>query len=246
MDPWVPTTRRVPSLSSQAATAAIPHSKPRNMGISFPPPPPPAKSTKAPTKSTFELPGEAFQRKIKEQKEARLKRMEEEEQRRKEEKAKPPPPRGPTPASPTKLSEAAQKLAAQKIAAQRLAGMTAGSRLSFSGLPLNRVSMSGSPAGHRASISESSNPDQALEKRPTFKKAEARKSQVQLQSKKPGASIPRASSKDALDRESQAQAVLKARREAADRGRETVKMWAEMQKQKEDRAKAAAAAASKV
>ncbi|EHL03732.1 hypothetical protein M7I_0380 [Glarea lozoyensis 74030] len=47
------------------------------------------KSTKAPTKSNFELPGEALSRKKKEAHEARLKAREEEERKRREFKAKP-------------------------------------------------------------------------------------------------------------------------------------------------------------
>jgi len=48
------------------------------------------KSTKPPTKSTFELPGEAVSRRKREAHEARLKAQEEEERRRREFKAKPP------------------------------------------------------------------------------------------------------------------------------------------------------------
>jgi uncharacterized protein YaiL (DUF2058 family) len=51
-------------------------SGPRRATVSRPasllPPKPPAKSTKAPTRSTFELPGEAVARRLKEQREARL------------------------------------------------------------------------------------------------------------------------------------------------------------------------------
>ncbi|KFY21522.1 hypothetical protein V493_07335 [Pseudogymnoascus sp. VKM F-4281 (FW-2241)] len=50
---------------------------------------PKVKSTKAPTKSTFELPGEALSRKKREAHEARLKSQEEEEKKRREFKAKP-------------------------------------------------------------------------------------------------------------------------------------------------------------
>jgi hypothetical protein len=50
---------------------------------------PKVKSTKPPTKSTFELPGEALSRKKREAYEARLKAQEEEERKRREFKAKP-------------------------------------------------------------------------------------------------------------------------------------------------------------
>jgi hypothetical protein len=49
----------------------------------------PIKSTKAPTKSNFELPGEAISRKNKEARDARIKVQEEEERKRREFKAKP-------------------------------------------------------------------------------------------------------------------------------------------------------------
>lgn len=200
------TTRREPSISSQAATANIPHSKTRAIGMSFPPPAPLAKSTKAPTTSTFELPGEAFQRKIKEQKEERKKRMEEEEQRRKEAKAKP---------------------------------------VYFKPIPtVARVATShhkpaAPSAGSRASIVDTTRQTTDLEKKPTFKKLEVRKPVAIVEVRNPVVS-----SKDELDREARAQSVLKARQDANERGRQTVKMWAEMQKQKEERAKAAATAAA--
>ncbi|KAF2651352.1 hypothetical protein K491DRAFT_781925 [Lophiostoma macrostomum CBS 122681] len=49
-------------------------SKRRPISMSFPTPPPPSKSTKAPTTSTFQLPGEAVAAKLKAQREERLKR----------------------------------------------------------------------------------------------------------------------------------------------------------------------------
>lgn len=52
-------------------------------------------------------------------------------------------------------------------------------------------------------------------------------------------SPPKQQQQQQQDREAQAQAVLKARREAAERGRQTVRMWAEQQKLKEQKAKAA-------
>lgn len=49
----------------------------RPISISFPTPPPPPRATKPPTKSTFQLPGEAVAAKLKAQKEERLKREQE-------------------------------------------------------------------------------------------------------------------------------------------------------------------------
>jgi hypothetical protein len=52
----------------------IPHSKPRPVSLSFPTPPPAARSSKAPTKSSFQLPGEAVAAKLKATREDRMKR----------------------------------------------------------------------------------------------------------------------------------------------------------------------------
>lgn len=53
-----------------------PHSKPRPVTLSFPTPPPPPKSKKAPTTSTFRLPGEAVAAKLKAAREERMKKEE--------------------------------------------------------------------------------------------------------------------------------------------------------------------------
>lgn len=58
-------------------------SRRRPISMHFPTPPPPAKSAKAPTKSTFTLPGEAVAAKLKAAREERLKREEEELRKRK-------------------------------------------------------------------------------------------------------------------------------------------------------------------
>lgn len=60
--------------TTEKATVDIPHSKPRPVSLPFPTPPPPPKSTKAPTRSTFQLPGEAIAAKLKAAKEERLKK----------------------------------------------------------------------------------------------------------------------------------------------------------------------------
>jgi hypothetical protein len=68
----------------------IPHSKPRPISLSFPTPPPPPKSRKAPTQSTFKLPGEAVAEKLKATREARMQK-EAEEQKKQPFKARPVP-----------------------------------------------------------------------------------------------------------------------------------------------------------
>ncbi|GAB7335324.1 hypothetical protein MBLNU13_g07721t1 [Cladosporium sp. NU13] len=65
------TTKPLPKPKTETV---IPHSKPRPVSLSFPTPPPAAKSSKAPTKSSFQLPGEAVAAKLKAAREERLKR----------------------------------------------------------------------------------------------------------------------------------------------------------------------------
>ena len=60
----------------------IPHSKPRPVSLSFPTPPPAAKSRKAPTTSTFVLPGEAVAARLKAAREARVGAPEAEEKKK--------------------------------------------------------------------------------------------------------------------------------------------------------------------
>lgn len=71
--------------------AVIPHSKPRPVSLSFPTPPPPPKSTKAPTRSAFQLPGEAIAAKLKAAREERKLKEEEETKAKPAFKARPAP-----------------------------------------------------------------------------------------------------------------------------------------------------------
>ncbi|KAK4989761.1 hypothetical protein LTR66_006982 [Elasticomyces elasticus] len=87
-----PTVReRKQPVDGEKAQVIIPHSKPRPMTLSFPMPPPPPKSTKQPTRSTFQLPGEAVAAKLKAAREERLKREQEEQDQKREFKARPVP-----------------------------------------------------------------------------------------------------------------------------------------------------------
>ncbi|KAH0366768.1 hypothetical protein KCU65_g5143, partial [Aureobasidium melanogenum] len=79
--------------NERGAPANIPHSKPRPMSMSFPTPPPPPKSSKAPTQSTFQLPGEAIAAKLKAEKEERLRRQAESGTTAKPTYKPPPPPK---------------------------------------------------------------------------------------------------------------------------------------------------------
>ncbi|KAK0313494.1 hypothetical protein LTR01_001750 [Friedmanniomyces endolithicus] len=96
-----PISRRVPSTGTKKSDTAaktrekkdvvIPHSKPRPVSLSFPTPPPPPKSKKAPTTSTFQLPGEAVAAKLRAAREERTKKDTEEEQKKPAFKARPVP-----------------------------------------------------------------------------------------------------------------------------------------------------------
>jgi hypothetical protein len=68
-------------------------SKRRPVSVSFPTPPPPHKSTKPPTTSNFQLPGEAVAARLKAQREERQKREEEEAAKKPVFKARPAPAR---------------------------------------------------------------------------------------------------------------------------------------------------------
>ena len=81
-----PSPSRSSQVEMQKGTAKT---KARKPSMSLRPPPPIAKSTKAPTRPTFELPGEAISRKLKEQREEKLKRQAEEQQKKREFKARP-------------------------------------------------------------------------------------------------------------------------------------------------------------
>ncbi|KAF2256432.1 hypothetical protein BU26DRAFT_499099 [Trematosphaeria pertusa] len=126
-----PTTRPAVSRSSSVRTASSKEarkgsgevsdylaSKRRPISMSFPTPPPPPKSTKAPTKPSFQLPGEAIAAKLKAQKEERLKREAEARPVKQRPISMPPPPKstkGPTNPNFQLPGEAvAAKLKAQK------------------------------------------------------------------------------------------------------------------------------------
>ena len=146
-------SRRVTSVSSEKSLgdsteapekkeAVIPHSKPRPMSMNFPVPKAPPKSTKAPTTSTFQLPGEAVVAKLKAAKEARLAR-EAEDAKKKAFKARPAPTSAKAPAvRQTSTSKARESLMGGKppttsalAASHRRASSVAASRPSTGGKP---------------------------------------------------------------------------------------------------------------
>lgn len=84
-----PTDSKRSAAIATAVTAEPPAAKKRPVSATLKAPFQPSKSTKPPTRPTFELPGEAISRKLKEQREERLKHEEEEKQKKREFKARP-------------------------------------------------------------------------------------------------------------------------------------------------------------
>ncbi|KAK3653234.1 hypothetical protein LTR56_004770 [Elasticomyces elasticus] len=68
-----------PTSPREKREVVIPHSKPRPVSLSFPTPPPPPKSKKAPTVSSFQLPGEAVAARLKAARHERAPKVEEAE-----------------------------------------------------------------------------------------------------------------------------------------------------------------------
>ncbi|PVI07868.1 hypothetical protein DM02DRAFT_234885 [Periconia macrospinosa] len=94
-------------------------SKRRPISMSFPTPPPPPKSQRAPTKATFELPGEAVAAKLKAQKEERLKREAEAGSAKKPRPiSMPPPPKSTKPPTKPNFQLPGEAIAA-KLKAQK-------------------------------------------------------------------------------------------------------------------------------
>ena len=84
-----PATSANPTPQAQAPPPKTAASTKRTLSSIHKPPFQPTKSTKQPTRPSFELPGEAISRKLKEQREERLKREDEENDKKREFKARP-------------------------------------------------------------------------------------------------------------------------------------------------------------
>ncbi|KAK4496513.1 hypothetical protein PRZ48_012493 [Zasmidium cellare] len=278
------TAKRITSASSAISNGdepaiekketVIPHSKPRPISLSFPTPPPPPKSTKAPTQSNFQLPGEAIAAKLKAAKEARLAKEAEELEKRKAFKARPAPSITKTPTvRQTSTSKARESLMTGKPLASssgvhKRANSVATTRPSTgprpssvkptitkpaapakkSTAPSQTVSVTKRPATAMASLNKPlSRPTTA--NRPTTTnttKPTARPSSVMA---RPTSTVPPNKSgtskgKEVFNRAAQAkstaekekrekeEAAKKARIEAAERGRQASREWAEKQKLK--------------
>ncbi|KAF2479978.1 hypothetical protein BDY17DRAFT_312886 [Neohortaea acidophila] len=238
----------------------IPHSKPRPVSLSFPTPPQPMKSTKAPTQSTFQLPGEAVAAKLKAAKEARQQKELDEAGQKKAFKARPVPAslsRAPS-VRHTNASKARESLMSGKdlrastaaattpgaVAAHRRAQSVATAlnpRVSVSHSTLSASRLGTSTASSKPSagrLSTASTASTAHRPRPSLAPAS---------SFNPTASTQRpttttAKGKEVFNRPAAAKAAAekakfdkeaaakKARAEAAERGRAASREWAEKQK----------------
>ncbi|KAH9810078.1 nucleolar and coiled-body phosphoprotein 1-like [Teratosphaeria destructans] len=236
--------------------AVIPHSKPRPISISFPTPPPPPKSKKAPTSSTFQLPGEAVAAKLKAAREARLAKEAEAAQKRehtKDEPRKPAFKARPVPASlkqapsvrPTNASRARESLkssarpgaATSAVGAHRRASSVATATRTSSIAPKTAALK---PSGSEQPINVAKRPSTAMAissgTRSSMPPAETTAQRVPSKGPAKGKEVfnRAAISKAAAEKErkEKEEAAKKARAAAAERGRQLSKEWAEKQRLK--------------
>ncbi|KAK5697316.1 hypothetical protein LTR97_007453 [Elasticomyces elasticus] len=254
------TSTTKPTSPREKREVVIPHSKPRPVSLSFPTPPPPPKSKKAPTVSTFQLPGEAVAARLKAARDERAPKIEEAETVKKPAfKARPVPAsltRAPS-IKPTVSSRARESILAPGATpatstahkrAQSTITSSTGPRASLRGGPLADLSiarqrprpstaMAGTGAP-RASVGISGlrNGDMAPPSAP------ARGGRVASAGTSKGKEVfQRAAANKAAEekeRKLKEEAAKQARKEASERGRVLSREWAERQKAK----KAAAAA----
>lgn len=267
------TNRRITSNTSNADTSkpgakpkketVIPHSKPRPVSLSFPTPPPAARSTKAPTKSTFQLPGEAVAAKLKAAREERLKRE------AAAASSKPTAEKKDAAAEkkPAFKARPAPNMAKQAPSVRQTAASRAReSIMNPSGTTAPKPTSTGTSSSHKRSNTLATTrprpsttlapPQLTVPKRP-------RPSSMQIASSSSGAPAAQragsgsgtakgkevyaraAAAKNAAEAEKREkeEAARKARKAAAERGRQASREWAEKQKARKAAAVAAAAAA---
>ncbi|KAF2864108.1 hypothetical protein K470DRAFT_267595 [Piedraia hortae CBS 480.64] len=214
--PRVSTLPSLPEKFNPNSKVEIPHSKPRPISISFPTPPPPPKSSKPPTKSNFQLPGEAVAAKLKAAREARLLAVQEEEKDKKTFKARPVPKslsRAPT------VKGTAKSRARESILAGGSSGpldQTAKRAVS------DKAKINAAPRA-RAASAASATKGSVIEEEPGPKKATGKEILA-----RPAIELRAARS----EKEKKEAAVKLARAEAAERSRLLSREWAEKQKQK--------------
>lgn len=260
-------TRRAPSgnTGKDAEAAAngekkevvIPHSKPRPVSLSFPAPPPPAKSTKAPTQSTFQLSGDAVAAKLKAAREARMQK--EAEEQKPTFKARPVPSslsKAPS-IRQTTASKARESIMASKdpkgsnVAANAAQKRVSSTATKAPSAPKPRV-VSKDTSKPATVSSKPASGDLVVKKRPSTTLANASKARASFTTAtEPNTSAQRAPSnttkgtvkgKEVFNRAAAAKAAAekdkqekeaaakKARADAAERGRQASREWAEKQK----------------
>lgn len=236
----------------QKTERAMPHSKPRPVSVSFPAPPPPAKSTKAPTKANFQLPGEAVAAKLKAQREERTKREAEEAEAKKAAgfKARPVPAglkKAPS-VRQTNASKARESLGAGKPAPALVGGShqrakSVATKPTAAG-PANGKSFT--PGLDAIKVHKRASTAMANTSKPRTSLGTSTSSHAAAGSRVPSKGkevFSRfAASKEAAEKEKHAKedAAKKARADAAERGRQASREWAEKQKLRKSGLKPAA------
>lgn len=244
--------------SVEKKEAVIPHSKPRPVSLSFPTPPPPAKSTKAPTQSTFQLPGEAVAAKLKAAREARQQKEAEEAEKKPAFKARPVP--AGLSKAPSVRQTTASKARESVMNGKDLktsAPAPSASVKRTSSLATSRPIMAPprDPAKRAAISAKPSTLSLEVKKRPSAVSSNASKSRSSVAAATPApvSAAQRASSNPtkgtakgkevfnraanlkaaaAAEKAEKEAAAKKARVEAAERGRQASRDWAEKQKQR--------------
>lgn len=229
-----PAHKRAASTTSAALKPAPAPIKRRPISSVLSPPPPPAKSTKPPTRPTFQLPGEAISRKLKEQREERIKQQQEEEAKKREFKAKPVR----KSIAPVVVRGTTASRARQSLALGRDEDVVSG---------LDRLSLAGGESKRSSSIAVNKRPvsvsvaPPALTRKPSttvskpgplVKSTVTAADAVQQRMKAReifGRDRQEKEERERIKREKEA-AAKKAREEAAERGRQASREWAEKQK----------------
>lgn len=220
-----------------SAQVDIPHSKPRPMHITYPTPPAAPKSTRPPTRPTFQLPGEAVAAKLKAAKEERLRKDEEPPFKKAPFKARPAPRMSLDHGLVRQTKASLAREALMNPDRRSSSAVVQPSRLSMMHAVDRRASSSGSVADHRSSRSSSVAPP-----RPSLLSASVSGPRPSLSGT--GASTRTDKGKEVFRRAAQnlaeqerkrkekEEAAKKARAEAAERGRLASKEWAERQRLK--------------
>ncbi|EXJ82534.1 hypothetical protein A1O3_06347 [Capronia epimyces CBS 606.96] len=210
----------------------------------------PAKSSKPPTKPTFSLPGEAISAKLKAQREERLKREEEAEKERKQFKARPVPTKTSRPSvvpRENKASQARMSLYATGVNKENIAPKAASRPAaadpkprpsSFCAKPSSDQTRANS--GIRRATSVMEKPLMAKPRVSSLQLASGQKSTVTkddvAQQKVKGKEVFSRNKAEMerleKERKEKEEATRRARAEAAERGRQASREWAEKQKKK--------------